>query len=67
MRRVRYVGHTAIYRGQGANGIQVIDQWNRRDHDGHITGQHQPSERTIHFDRLRSARVDQGESYNVVH
>lgn len=54
----RYIGHAAIYLGQNAQGIQVIDQWNRRDQGGRITSQHQPSLRTIGFDRPHNARVD---------
>jgi hypothetical protein len=60
-----YTGHAAIYLGQDANGIQVIDQWNRRQ-NGRITGQHQPGERTLYLRQPWHARVDRGESYNVV-
>ncbi len=61
----RYTGHAAIVLGQDANGIQVIDQWNIRE-NGRITGQHTPSERTLHFRNPWRARVDRGESYHVL-
>ena len=61
----RYTGHTAIFLGQDERGIQVIDQWNIRE-NGRITGQHQPSERTLHFGDPFRARVDRGEFYDVI-
>lgn len=61
-----YDGHAAIYLGQDEHGIQVIDQWNRRDSQGHIIGQHQPSERTLPLNDPGHARIDRGEFYNVV-
>lgn len=62
----RYEEHAAIYLWQDQHGIRVIDQWNRRDQEGHIRDQHQPSERILHFDDPRRAHVDRGEFYNVV-
>ena len=61
----RYTGHAAIYLGQDERGIQVIDQWNMRQ-NGRIVDQHRPSERILHFGQPWHARVDRGESYNVV-
>lgn len=61
-----YTGHTAIYLGQDENGIQVIDQWNRRNPNGNITSQHKPSQRTLYFNQPQRNRVNQGESYYVV-
>lgn len=61
-----YGGHAAIYLGQDDHGIRVIDQWNIRDSQGRIIGQHQPSERTLPLNDPRHARIDRGEFYNVV-
>jgi hypothetical protein len=61
-----YDGHAAIYLGQDEHGIQVIDQWNRRDSQGRITGQHLPSERALPLRDPRHAAIDRGEFYNVV-
>ena len=52
--------------GQDERGIQVIDQWNRRNSLGRITGQHMPSERTLPFNDPAHARIDIGETYYVV-
>lgn len=60
-----YNGHAAIYLGQDATGIKVVDQWNYR-HNGQITLQHSPSRRTISFHEPRRAAVNQGELYRVV-
>jgi hypothetical protein len=61
-----YTGHAAIYLGQDERGVRVIDQWNERAPDGHITGQHTPRERTIYFNSPRHTLVNRGESYRVV-
>jgi hypothetical protein len=61
----RYTGHNAIYLGQDANGIQVVDQWNNRQ-NGRTVSQHQPSQRTLHLGQPWRARVDRGESYSVI-
>lgn len=54
--------HTAIYIGQTAQGIQVLDQWK-----GSIpSADHPPQSRTISFNHLSSKKVNQGESYYVV-
>jgi hypothetical protein len=62
----RYVGHAAIFLEQNQQGIQVIDQWNRRDANGRLIGQHPPSERTLPFGQPWHDRVDRGEFYYVV-
>jgi hypothetical protein len=64
-RNGRYTGHAALYLGQDKHGIRVIDQWNIRE-SGRVTGQHLPSERTLHFDGPRRARIDRERFYNVV-
>jgi len=61
-----YSGHAAIYLGQDANGIRVIDQWNNRDREGRITSQHAPSERTLPFGDPRHSRINRGDSYRVL-
>jgi hypothetical protein len=62
----RYNGHAAIYLDQDKHGVQVVDQWNRRDSQGHITRQHQPGERTLPLGDPRHAPIDRGEFYYVV-
>jgi len=61
----RYDGHAAIYLGQDAHRIQVIDQWNIRE-EGRVIRQYRPSERTLNFEQPWHARVDRGEFYHVV-
>ncbi len=61
----RYDGHAAIYLGQDAQGIRVIDQWNRRQ-GGRIVGQVRPGERTLPLGDPRHAHIDRGEYYYVV-
>ena len=57
--------HAAIYLGQDASGIRVIDQWNNR-RGGRITSQHSPQEQTIHFNNPRGNIVNRGEECYVV-
>lgn len=59
-------GHAAIFLWQDANGMHVIDQWNRRDAQGRIIGQQPPHERTLPFGDPHHDRIDRGESYRVV-
>ena len=57
--------HTAIYLGQTAAGIEVVDQWNIRK--GHrVVGKHPPSKRLIRFSNPGAKAVDQGGNYYVV-
>ena len=61
----RHGNHAAIYLGQDASGIQVVDQWNRRDKTGKIVGHQWPHERTIRFnDKLGAS--DNGNGFSVV-
>lgn len=57
--------HAAIYLGQGATGIQVIDQW-----INHRTGQKPVPqighERTIPFAAVQAHAVDDGDDYYVI-
>jgi hypothetical protein len=62
----RYNGHAAIYLDQDKHGVQVVDQWNIRDRQGHVTRQHQPSERALPPGDSRHAPIDRGEFYYVV-
>jgi len=57
-----YQGHAAIYMGQNAIGIQVLDQWGGTDEFSHF------GPRTIYFNRPREAtRVSNiGELFYVV-
>lgn len=61
-----YVGHAAIYLGQNAGGIQVIDQWNNYGKNGVIITKQNPHERTIRFGGSETNVANQGERYNVV-
>ena len=61
-----YDGHAAIYLGQDAYGIQVIDQWNIRNPAGNITGQQPPHERTLYLGNSHHNWINRGESYYVV-
>jgi hypothetical protein len=61
-----YSGHAAIYLGQDAAGIRVVDQWNNRDNNGHVISRQNPHERTIFSGRPRAGAVDQAERYYVV-
>lgn len=61
-----YSGHAAIYLGQDAAGIRVVDQWNNRDNNGHVISRQNPHERTIFSGRPRADAVDQAERYYVV-
>lgn len=60
-----YTGHAAIYLGQDAHGIQVIDQWNVRQ-DGRVILQHPPRVRTLSFRERQRTLINSGESYRVV-
>lgn len=57
--------HAAIYLGQDADGIRVIDQWTKRQH-GQIIQRQAPHERTLYFNRPQNLPVDRGESYYAV-
>jgi hypothetical protein len=57
--------HAAIYMGQDAQGIMVVDQWNRRDKTGKIYGQQPPHIHMLLFDD-RKADVDNGNRFYVV-
>ena len=57
--------HAAIYLGQDANGIEVIDQWNIRQHH-QIVGRHQPQRRRLRFGNPQAEPVNQGSRYYVV-
>ncbi len=57
--------HAAIYLGQDAEGINIIDQWNVRV-DGRIVRRRAPTTRYIPFDDPSRAQVDQGRFYHVV-
>lgn len=61
----RYTGHAAIYLGQDADGIRVVDQWNIRE-NGRVIRQHQPSNRTLPFGQPQRAFINRGEPYHVV-
>jgi hypothetical protein len=61
----RYTGHAAIYLGQDAGGIRVIDQWNVRQ-NGQVIRQHQPTERMLPFGQPQRALINRGEPYRVV-
>ena len=60
--------HAAIYLGQDASGIQVLDQWvgRNRDSQGRLVVAPKPvSERTIKF--LKTPRIEtNGDNYYVV-
>lgn len=56
--------HAAIYLGQDARGIHVIDQWNWRK-NGRVVGHRSPHDRTIFFDPHRRP-VDNGDAYYVI-
>lgn len=61
-------GHAAIYMGQSATGLYVIDQWNDRDaKTGAISKQITPHERLIHFETKGHTPVNIGENYYVIH
>ena len=57
--------HAAIYLGQDARGIEVIDQWNIRQHH-QIIGKHAPQKRVLRFQNPHAQPVDQGSQYYVV-
>ena len=57
--------HAAIYLGQDANGIEVIDQWNIRQRH-QIVGKHQPQKRRLRFGNPHAEPVNQGSRYYVV-
>ncbi len=57
--------HAAIYLSQDANGIRVIDQWNRRNAQGRIVSQQPPHIRVLQFDDRRGAS-DNGNRFSVV-
>ena len=58
--------HGAVYLGQNANGIRVLDQWaERKDSKGKVTrGSHVVQERTIRF--TGKGGVDDANSYFVI-
>lgn len=63
----RYLGHAAIYLGQDAGGIQVVDQWNNVDTTTRlVTGKKKPGYRQIEFNQPLKAMINRGESYHVV-
>jgi hypothetical protein len=61
--------HAAIYLGQTASGIRVLDQWVHRQKqpDGTVQGNvHVVQERTIHFKKRKAKEVDDGTKYYVI-
>lgn len=56
--------HAAIYMGQDAQGIMVIDQWNNR-RNGAIVGKQAPHIHMLLFDDKRPY-VDNGNNFYVV-
>ncbi|ELY2641294.1 BPSL0067 family protein [Cronobacter sakazakii] len=56
--------HAAIYLGQDANGIQVLDQWIKHDGAG-MSIPHPVSQRTIYFRHAPRAE-NNGDNYYVV-
>ena len=61
----RHGNHAAIYLGQDASGIQVIDQWNATDPVTHKRKPHPPSKRTISFNDKKGAQ-DNGNKFSVI-
>ena len=61
----RHGNHAAIYLGQDARGIQVIDQWNATDPVTHQRRPHPPSRRTISFNDKKGAQ-DNGNKFSVI-
>jgi hypothetical protein len=60
--------HAAIYLGQDATGIRVLDQWNhrRKKPDGSFAPEPHPvQERTIYFQK-NVKEVDDGRNYYVI-
>lgn len=57
--------HAAIYLGQDASGVRVVDQWNIRDKQGRIVRRQLPHERLIPFDDKKPS-VNNGNSFSVV-
>lgn len=57
--------HAAIYMGQTAEGILVLDQWNIRDAKGHIYERHTSQERTIEFNPKKPS-INDGNAYYVM-
>jgi len=57
--------HAAMYLGQDAEGIHVIDQWNVWDH-GRLVKHIAPHERIIRFNNPKAQSINQGENYYVV-
>lgn len=62
----RYLGHAAIYLGQDAGAIQVVDQWNITNNDGNIIRKQKPHFRELDFNTPWRARINRGEFYRVV-
>jgi hypothetical protein len=61
--------HAAIYLGQTAAGIQVLDQWlhRRKRSDGTVKVEtHVVQERTIYFQPRKVKDVDDGRKYYVI-
>jgi hypothetical protein len=52
-----YTGHAAIYLGQDAHGIHVIDQWNVRQ-DGRVVRQQPPDNHTLSFMEPRRTLIN---------
>ena len=57
--------HAAIYLGQDAERIHVIEQWNVWDH-GQLVKHIAPHERIISFNNPKVQSINQGENYYVV-
>jgi hypothetical protein len=57
--------HAAIFLGQDAGGIHVIDQFNTVE-GGKITGHRAPMERDIQLNSTSKDKVDDPRNYNVI-
>lgn len=61
----KYSGHAALYLGQNAEGIQVVDQWAERKKGGKVTRPAQPPHtRTIRWDGKGPS--DNGTLFHVI-
>ncbi len=57
--------HAAIYLGQDASGIQVIDQWINHP-QGQKPSPHTAATRTLYFNAVHGADADNGDNFYVI-
>ena len=58
--------HAAIYLGQDAQGIRVLDQWVDTKSKNHKPWHRPAAERTIGFGQTHKVAVDNADNYHVI-